>query len=284
MNSNLAVKIDLLPPGVYRDIPADQYHALPYVSSSVLKKFRVNPASALLSVEQTPAMVLGSASHVYSLEGDEAFLSGFAVAPSGIDKRTKDGKDKWAKFESSNTGKSLLTPDQFTDVVGIDKSLRSHPLASILLKRGTPELTLIWDDPETGLRMKARIDLDPQRGALIDYKTCADVAKFDRQIVALNYSIQAAHYSNGAMECGIDHDTFIFVAAQTSEPYPVRCGFLSPDYMTWAKDETRRLYRLVAECKAKNHYPNYEIPVHIASMDQITPADLLEEWELPRWR
>lgn len=284
MNSNLAVKIDLLPPGVYRDIPADQYHALPYVSSSFLKKFRVNPASALLPVEQTPAMVLGSASHAYSLEGDEVFLSEFAVAPSGIDKRTKVGKDEWAQFEAANDGKTLLTPDQFSAVIGIDKSLRSHPLSSVLLKRGTPELTLIWDDPETGLRCKARIDLDPQRGALIDYKTCADVAKFDRQIIALNYDIQAGHYSIGGEECKIDHDTFIFIAAQTSEPYPVRCGFLDPGWMSWAKDETRRLYRLVAECKAKNHYPSYEIPAHIASMDQITPSDLLEQWELPKWR
>lgn len=282
MNGNLTEKIDLPPPGAYKDIPAAQYHALPYISSSFLKKFRSNPAAALLPVEQTAAMILGSASHAYSLEGDVAFLAGFAVAPN-VDKRTKDGKAEWASFELANQGKTILTIDQAQAVFGIDKSLKSHPLASLLLKRGNPELTLIWDDKETGLRCKARIDLDPERRALIDYKTCADVAKFERQMVSLNYPIQAAWYSMGAFESGIDHDTFIFVAAETSEPYPVRCGFMASDYMVWAKDETRRLMRLVAECKAANHFPNYEVPRHIMSMDQITPSDLLEEFELPRW-
>jgi exodeoxyribonuclease VIII len=283
MNGNLAEKIDLLPPGIYKDIPAEQYHALPYVSSSFLKKFRSNPASALLPVEQTPSMILGSASHAYSLEGDAEFLAGFVVAPSGINKRTNAGKEEWASFELANQNKTILTVEQAQAVFGIDKSLKSHPLASLLLKRGNPELTLIWDDPTTGLRCKARIDLDPERRALIDYKTCADVAKFERQMVSLNYPIQAAHYSNGATICELHHDTFIFLAAETSEPYPVRCGYLSPDYMTWAKDETRRLMVMVAECKESGVYPNYEIPRHIMSIKQITPADLLEEFELPRW-
>jgi hypothetical protein len=276
--------LELLPPGVYKDIPPEQYHALPYLSSSFLKRFRKNPASALLPDEDKACYALGGASHAYSLEGESAFLAGFAVAPSGINRRTTAGKEEWARFETANASKTILTPEQATAVFGIDKSLKSHPLASKLLNHGNPELTLIWDDHETGLRMKARIDLDPECRALIDYKTSADVGKFDRQIVTLNYDIQGGHYSIGATECNVEHDVFIFVAAETSEPYPVRCGFLAAEWMQWARDETRRLYRLVAECKAKNHFPNYEIPIHVASLDQITPADLLEEWEMPRWR
>lgn len=282
--SNLAERIEDLAPGIYRDLPSAQYHALPYVSSSFLKRFRRNPASALLPVEQTLAMVLGSASHAYSLEGDRAFLDGYAVLPAGIDRRTKAGKEEWAMFEAANQGKTLLTRDQADAVLGIDNSLKTHPLASMLLKRGTPELSLVWDDAETGLRCKARIDLDPHRLALIDYKTCADVGKFDRQMVGLNYDIQAAAYSMGATACGIDHDVFIFVAAETSEPYPVRCGYLAPEWLEWAKGETRRLLRLVAECRESDHYPNYEIPVNCESLADLKPYDLLEAWEMPKWR
>lgn len=283
MNGNLAEQIELLPPGVYKNIPAEHYHAIPYINSSFLKKFRSNPASALLPIEQTPAMVLGGASHAYSLEGDEAFLARYIVAPT-VDKRTKEGKEKWAQFEAANTGKTLLTSEQAEAVFGIDKSLKSHPLASMLLKHGNTELTLIWDDEDTGLRCKARIDLDPARKALIDYKTCSDVAKFNRQIINLNYDIQAGHYSTGAKACGLDHDTFIFVAAETSEPYPIRCGFLHPEWLEWARGEVERLLWLVGECKARGVYPNYEIPMHIFSLDQVRPADLLEEWAMPNWR
>jgi exodeoxyribonuclease VIII len=298
MNGNLAEQIESLPPGVYKDIPAEQYHALPYVSSSFLKKFRKNPAAALLPEEDKACFALGGASHAYSLEGDAAFLSQYIVMPSDAPKRptstqinakkpsdeTVKAIDWWDKFEKANAGKILLTADQAAAVFGIDKSLKSHPLASMLLKRGNPELTLIWDDPGTGLRCKARIDLNPERRALIDYKTCADVAKFDRQMVTLNYDIQAGHYSIGAVENNIDHDTFIFVAAETSEPHPVRCGYIHPDWLQWARDEVRRLLCLVAECKVRGAYPNYEIPLHIVSLDQIRPADLLEEWEMPKWR
>jgi len=285
--------VNLLLPGVYHDIPAADYHRLPYISSSFLKKFKGNPAGALLPVNQTPAMVLGSASHAYSLEGEAAFLKEYAVAPEipcpatrnvkGW-KNTNEYKEQIEAFMSANTSRIILTREQYTDILGIHASLQSHPLASTLLRQGCQELTLIWDDPETGLRCKARIDHNPGRNVLVDYKTCADSDRFPNQIINLNYDIQGAHYSMGAEANGIESDTFIFVAAETSEPYPVRCGFIHPEWMEWAKGETRRLLALVKECKERGLYPNYEIPGHICSLDQITPSDLLEEWAMPKWR
>lgn len=79
-------------------------------------------------------------------------------------------------------------------------------------------------------------------------------------------------------------DTFVFVAAGTSEPYPVRCGYLSSAWIEWAKCECSRLMGLVKECYERDQFPNYTIPAHIASLNEITPAALLEEWDMPKWR
>lgn len=286
MNGNstsLKIELPSLSTGIHPNFPEDQYHALPYVSSSFLKKFKSNPAAALLPVNQTDAMVLGSASHAYSLEGEKAFFEKFIVAPK-LDKRTKDGKAQWELIQQQAATKTVLSQDQFDVVLGLDKSLKSHPMAKTLLRTGNEEMTIIWDDEETGLRCKARIDFSPGKNCLVDYKTCASVDKFTSQIVNLNYDIQAAHYTEGAQAAEIGNDAFLFVAAETSEPYPVRCGFIHPDWLSWAKDERRRLMNLVKECKESGVYPNYQIPEHICSLSQITPVDLLEEWEMPKWR
>lgn len=293
---NAAIKIDASPeldPGVYENIPAADYHALPYISSSFLKKFKGNPAAALLPVKQTPAMVLGSASHAYSLEGEAAFLAEYVVAPEIAPPTdfkgqrwtaTNEYKARVAAFNAANAGKTLLTMEQFGVVLGLDKSLKSHPLASTLLRSGSQELTLIWDDPATGLRCKARIDHSPGKGVLVDYKTISDTGKFVRQAVELNYDIQSAWYSIGAEANSIESDVFVFVAGGTYEPYPVRCGVMSTPWVEWAKTECSRLMWLIKECYERDLFPNYEIPSHITTLNEINPAALLEEWDMPKWR
>lgn len=286
-------KVECPPPGIYPDIPAYAYHALPYISSSFLKKFKTCPASALLPVEQTPSMILGSASHAYSLEGEVAFLDDFAVIPEIAPPAdfkgqrwtaTNEYKAKVATFQASAKNKTLLTRDQFDVVLGLHRSLQAHPLASALLRQGGQELTLIWDDPKTGLRCKARIDHNPGKNVLVDYKTISDPAKFISQAVSLNYDIQGAWYSIGAEANDIQVDTFVFVAGGTSEPHPVRCGFMVPDWIEWAKGECSRLMGLVKECYERDHFPAYTIPAYITSLSQLQPADLLEQWDMPKWR
>lgn len=273
-------------PGIYHNIPDKEYHALPYISSTFLKRLKVNPAAALELFTPSEAMVLGSAAHAFILEGEAAFESAFAVAPD-LDKRTKEGKAQWGEFQAANAGKTIISHDQGDCIVGMWASLMAHPLARIFLKQSREEVTAIWDDQETGQRCKARFDSlpDNNKRSIIDLKTCKDSSSkgFQRQIVSLNYDIQAAWYTIGAQQNKLDVDTFIFIAVETSAPYAVKCGFLSPSWLEWAKLEAHRLVGMAKECKAKG-YPAYEIPGHLASINDITPADLLEEWEMPNWR
>ena len=285
-----ARKITELEPGIYYDIPASDYHALPYISSTFLKKFRDNPASALIETEVTEDMLVGQAVHSFSLEGLDAFNREFVVMfSSDLNKNTNEYKRQKGEFELANMGKTIL-PALYKKVPmmevlkGVDASLREHPVTGLFLKQGMQEVTLIWDDEETGLRCKARLDWSPGKRMLVDLKKCADVAKFRNQIVSMNYDVQGGWYTYGAIACGMDPDTFVFAAVEAEPPYAVKCGYLSPEWLAWAQDEAKRLLRLVAECRHLNRFPNYEIPPHICSLEQMCSHDLLEEFVMPAWR
>ena len=77
--------------------------------------------------------------------------------------------------------------------------IENHPELSKCFQGGYPEVTILWHDSDTGVRMKARIDFLKPR-AIVDLKTFANKSgkPIDRaiytDIAANNYHIQAALY------------------------------------------------------------------------------------------
>lgn len=81
-------------------IPNKEYRTREGVSSTDLKHLMRSPAHFKYwkehPQEDTPALLFGRASHKYMLEKDD-FFNEFAVVPN-IDRRTKAGKEEYAKF------------------------------------------------------------------------------------------------------------------------------------------------------------------------------------------
>lgn len=275
-------------PGIYRDVPAAEYHSWDAVSSTFLKAFRHNPASALVPFEPTEDMLVGSAIHSWVLEGEEAFRREYAVLfESDLNKNTNEYKGLKRAFLAENEGKVILPAlhrgTRLWDVlVGVKASLDAHPMASAILKEGSQELSLVWDD-ECGARCKARIDHEPGQKVLVDLKKTSDVTRFAHQIVDLGYWVQSGTYCRGARANGMEVDTFVFIAVESEPPFAVSVGYLSPDFLAAGVAEAGRLIGLVHECRQANSFPPYRIPPHIHSLSQLTPRDLLEEWEIPSW-
>lgn len=285
-----ATTITSLDPGAYHGVPEELYHSLPYVSSSFLKKFKDCPADALLPVEKTACMELGSALHSYILEGPEAFDNQFTfMLESDLNKNTKEYKALAAEFAEANSSKTILpaaTNKVSTKEVieSCHASIQNHPAAAKLLSSdGASEVTLIWDDETTGLRCKARLDFFTE-GVICDLKKTQDVKKFRNTLVTFNYDIQAAWYLTGAQACGLDAVKFAFIAIEADAPYKVATGVLSDRWIDYSRSETTRLLGLVKECKERNFFPAFEIPQNITSLDQITGKDLMIEWDMPSWR
>ena len=63
--------------------------------------------------EETKALKVGKYVHALVLEPDAA-VTGFAILPEGIDRRTKDGKATYEAFMSTAEGKTVLTLEEAT--------------------------------------------------------------------------------------------------------------------------------------------------------------------------
>ena len=74
-------------------------------------------------------MKLGTATHCAILE-PERFEIEYVEAPC-VDRRTKDGKALWSELEQS--GKIILSSDEYTKVVEMASAMRRHELASKLI-------------------------------------------------------------------------------------------------------------------------------------------------------
>jgi hypothetical protein len=280
-----------LAPGAYAGYPEDLYHKLPYVSSSFLKKFKDCPAAALLEVATTTCMDVGSALHCITLEGEEPFDKRFVVMfESELNKNSNDYKAKAKEFNDKHSGKTILpavtdkTPT-WEVIKGVTKSIKDHPGASDLLSRpGLSEVTLVWDDPVTGLRCKARLDKLAEGGIIADLKKTPDVLKFKNVITSMNYDIQASWYRKGARANELNAERFIFIGMETAPPFMVDTCTISAEWMEDADKETTRLLWLVKECKERNKFPAFHIPKSINSLDEITPGRLMTVYDKPAWR
>jgi len=247
--------------GIHSDISHKEYHSLPYVSNSYLGRLDKCPAAAKVPQEDTPSLLFGRAFHAFCLEGMESFTRDFAVAPA-VDRRTKEGKAIWSKFQEDNEGKDVLSDTDYQKIVDMGGAILRHPFAKELLFKGVSEQTVIWQDPETGIMCKCRPDRIPDgvHGVLIDLKSTRDASEhaFLRSITSYGYARQNAFYSDGINAIsGQVIDAFAFIAVEVDPPHRVEVYTLSPEFVEYGRTEYMRLLRIEKECR-KSGYPNYQ--------------------------
>lgn len=248
-------------PGVYPNIPFAEYLTIEAMSNSYLGRLDKCPAAALVTQEETPALILGRAVHKLVLEGQDAFRQEYAISPQ-FDRRTSIGKAQAAQFEAENHGQIIIAEDAGMKIRAIANAVYRHPWAKKLLDENVTEQTVIWTDRETGLLCKARPDAVPDEGklTLIDLKTTSDASEgaFTRSIIKYGYARGAAFYLDGFNAArGTKLDAFIHIAVETAEPYRTEIYLLDDDFIAWGREQYERLLVIEKECRAKNEYPHY---------------------------
>ena len=180
------------------EVPNAIYHRLPGISSTQVKR-------ALISVEHllTPeamdsrALIIGSATHALALEGRDAFVSEFVVLPSEFQKVTGKGVKNW-RLANGHHNRTPLTAKEWVRVLGMTQAVHRHPIASEILKRSSVEQSLWYEDEETGVLCKLRMDLG-EADCIWDLKSTARPAgEFQWSIAKYDYDVSAAHYWKGA--------------------------------------------------------------------------------------
>lgn len=258
---------------VSRYMPASDYHALPYVSQSLLKDFadRATPAhfKARKPKEPTDAMQLGTVLHSLILEPANA--AAYHLRPGEYPDAKKDG-DKpvmkpwhgaaaWCKdWLKRHIDRPVITAEEQASLLAMRESVLSLPVFAGLIEIGTPELSWFRRDGETSLVLKCRTDLIATDATevtwICDLKKVrrggASETEFAKTCVEFGYHIQAAFYLDltGASR-------FVFCAVEDEPPYAANLIELDAEAVALGRSTYRRALQAYAACVASGEWPGY---------------------------
>lgn len=257
-----------------------EYNQHEGVRRSDLWKIRESPEKYLWAIEHpeepTPALIFGAMVHKMLLE-PLSFANEYAVAPN-VDRRTKAGKEAWQAFTEQNSGKVIISADDFDQANAMVNQAMSHPIAQKLLG-GRAELPLFWTDEDTTELCKVRLDmlteLDGQP-VVVDYKTATSAMtdKFNESIFKYGYALQAFMYTEAVMKnmCLAERPRFIFIVQEKKPPYSVNVVEVTEDVMTNGMDTFRELIGVLHQCKETGYFYSFN-----------GPFDEINETYLPGW-
>lgn len=161
-----------------------------------------------------------------------------------------------------NDGRTVLTEDEHAQVSRMADAVWEHPFARDLLNvRTATEVSYVWDDKETGVRCKARIDFEsvPTRSR-VDLKTTmnADPEAVARAILDYDYHIQAAQYlSAPSPEMPEGPDEFSFIFVEKEEPHGVSVLTIDSESIQIGYTQRRKALTRWGECDESGIWPGY---------------------------
>lgn len=272
----------LLTPGVH-NLTDDQYFApalaATTLSSTAARKLLEPGGPARYrhqvdagTVETRREFDLGHAVHTMVLgAGPEPF----AVVGTGA-----GGPDAWQNKADKDlvaatraAGRVPLRPSDYNAAVSMATAVHDHPIARKLLTVGVPERALIWEDPETRVTCRAKVDwLRPD--GMVDLKTCESATAEALSKSAHNYghAIQAAFYARGfrALMLGAADPFFVHISVEKTAPYLVHVSQLSARALAWGDRKVSEALQVYRDCTAAGVWPGY-------------PEDEITEIDLPAW-
>jgi exodeoxyribonuclease VIII len=284
-------------PGVYRNMPSDEYFRIPYMSASLLKIGQSVSMRHMREYQRgnweykdTASKRFGRAFHCWLLEPAK-FSEAYAIA-SQCTARKQDGstcsnggtKLKDGKWDCGVHGKGLpdaanmISDHDLFEIEGAGKSLREKEIANVLRQPGSAELTVIAEIE--GMMCKGRFDYY----ALTTPPTIVDIKKItvgrgsekdlQKSIREYLYDLQAALYLHLHYAVFGTKAQFLWMFVEQSKPHEVIPRFASRDMVSvgWAK--ASRTIHHWKECVERNEWPGY-----VTEPCEIDP----EAWETKRY-
>lgn len=279
MNAALA---DRAPRGqILFDVPAAEYQRreLGVASSGVLVMLDRGKTPAHVQAwaagvdETTEAKAFGQAYHCRILE-PERFAAQYIAPPKKAPRRPSvrqvDAKkpskatvaaiEFWRAWDAENAGRIVLAPKDRDKIEAMAAALATNPVALNALTGGRTEVTLRWDDEETGVPCKARWDSWKESLAVLgDLKAVEDASPsaFNRSVANYGYHIQQAHYVEGARVCGIPLRNYLLVAQEKEAPYLAAVHQLDAESELRGYELRARAMRVLRDCRESGKWPGY---------------------------
>jgi hypothetical protein len=262
-------------PGIYHDIPFPDYLKINAFHSGIAKLILKSAKKARWEMDNpkksTPDMVFGSLIDCLLLEPDK-FSNYFTTLPeTSVDKkdniipfsaRSDHGKNVLKSIYES--GKQPISTSQIKHGKSLVDGIMGHPTAGQWLSGGRAQVTIIWNDPQTGVLCKIRPDyLRDDR--ITDLKTTKDAhpSVFSSIAGRMGYHIQAALYHDGLYfaENG-QYPTewvkpFSQVVAETEPAYDVICFDIQEESLDCGRELFHEAIQKYADCLESNKWPGY---------------------------
>lgn len=259
-NDERNLVIDL---GVLIAEPADEYHAKAseYLSSHQLLDFMACPwlyrkkRLGLIVDDDTPALLVGRATHVRILEGRDAYEAQFAfggpINPS-TNKPFGSNTKAFAEWAAAQ-GKPVLSHDNVELIEQMASGVAMNDEAVNLILYGRSEgviRTTYCDTP-----CQIRLDwVHPHRG-IVDLKTTADLTWFENECKRRRYHNQLAFYQAVLAQVIGQLVPVYFIGIEKVEPF--RCGVwrLSDNTLAIARQENEAAIRRLRRASEIDAFP-----------------------------
>lgn len=220
-------------PGIYYDIPWDQYKSCPYPSPSLLKhglrsmkrlqrarNGELQPSAKTTAVGQALHCMVSDETERLAImpafEQDEANVT--ATGKRSTTKATSYYKAKKAEWEAESEGKDVLTEVQMAVAKKALRLLHENRKASDLIKRSQLEICVVAFIE--GVLTKTRMDGLATPDAW-DLKTCPDVepSAFYRHAKKLGYFFQFALHRAALSSLGYELQRYSVIAVEVDGDY-----------------------------------------------------------------
>lgn len=249
--------------GIVFDMPEDDYHRHPALSSTGARRLLESPAKFDYERRHPrpgrTAFDVGTAAHTKVL-GVGAGVIAYPdehLTPGG-NVSTKAATTAWAE-EQRAKGLTPVSPGQIRAVDEMSESVLAKPEARAILESVDGREVSLFADVE-GVPSRARFDIyNGVRAG--DLKTADDAspAGFNKAVARYGYHIQDRWYGDTHTAItGTELESFTFLVVEKSAPYLV--GVYQLDYL-WediAKNRVKRARELFRECNASGEWPGYE--------------------------
>lgn len=269
--------------GVHPGTPSGVYHSWHAASNSRLSKLRRSPAHLKSYMERgdsdTAALATGRAVHSAVLEPDD-FAARYIVASQCGATKKGDGlrctnagkvfseKDGWlcdvhSKGAIADRSRSVLSAADHAVCLAVRDAVHGHSRAhGMVTGSGQVELSMVWDEPESGVRCKARQDRhspDLPGGVIVDLKTTRNASPraFEKSIFEHGYHRQGALYLSGAQTLGLSARHFVIIAVEKEPPFNVAVYRLTEGALDAGAEQLRPLLAKYAECVQTDQWPGY---------------------------
>jgi hypothetical protein len=206
--------------------------------------------------DETPSLSLGRAAHALVL-GEPQFNAKFVIS------KFDDFRSREAKAWRDMQDRQIVKPADMEIIHAMVDAQRRSPQCAHAFINGEPEMSIFWQDKESGIWCKSRPDWlanDIEKEFCIEYKTAANIAPRELSFDAFKYGyhmqasmlLDGLEIVTGKKPLGIAH-----VVQMKEAPYLAELRVFSKEQIAFGRMQYKHALHIFTRCLAAHEWPGY---------------------------